>query len=387
MQTRTETTTRSEKFPPRPARPAKPAGPRSDEDMAMALARPGKGVKRDDVIFFATQLAVMVDTGVPLTDALEAIGSQSPNLGLRALVKELAEDVRGGVEFSVALEKYPHIFNNLFVALVKASEASGTMGRMLQRVSEYLEEQHKIRRKVIGAMTYPLCMLGFCILVVVGILVFIMPRFEKIYASKGSALPVPTQILMAVSHTLTNYWYAVLGGVIAAAAGAFWYLRTPAGQILMDQVRIRLPLLGKMYRKACLARSLRTMATMTTSGVPVLDGLEITARVSGNHFYSRMWLELAEGVREGQSLSGQLFSQTLVPATVSQMIDAGERTGRMAMVMDRVAKFCEDDLRNSIESLTSLIEPAMIIIMGGVIGGIAMALLLPVFSISKVMAK
>ncbi|MCY2927727.1 MAG: type II secretion system F family protein, partial [Planctomycetota bacterium] len=283
--------------------------------------------------------------------------------------------------------KYPAVFNNLFVALVKASEASGTMGRMLQRVSEYLEEEHKIRKKVIGAMTYPLCMLGFCVLVVVGLLVFIMPRFEKIYASKGSALPLPTQILMTVSHTLTDYWYAVLGGVVAAVVGAWWYLRTPAGRILMDQIRIGMPLLGKMYRKACLARSLRTMATMTTSGVPVLDGLEITARVAGNFAYSRMWREMADGVREGQSLAGQLFEKPLVPATVSQMIDAGERTGRMSQVMDRVAKFCEDDLRNSIESLTSLIEPAMIIMMGGVIGGIAMALLLPVFSISKVMAK
>ena len=155
----------------------------------------------------------------------------------------------------------------------------------------------------------------------------------------------------------------------------------------MDQVRIGMPLLGTMYRQAGLARSLRTMATMTTSGVPVLDGLEITARVAGNFAYSRMWREMADGVREGQSLAGQLFGKPLVPATVSQMIDAGERTGRMSQVMDRVAKFCEDDLRNSIESLTSLIEPAMIIMMGGVIGGIAMALLLPVFSISKVMAK
>ena len=353
----------------------------------MALAKPGKGVKRVDVIFFATQLAVMVDTGVPLTDALEAIGSQSPNMGLRALVKNLAEDVRGGVEFSAAMEKYPKIFSNLFVALIKASEASGTMGQMLQRVSEYLEEEQKIRKKVIGAMMYPLCMLGFCILVVVGILVFIMPRFEKIYASKGSALPLPTQVLLSVSHALTNYWYAALGGVVGAVVGAYLYLRTPGGRIMMDRLRIGLPILGKMYRKACVARSLRTMATMTTSGVPVLDGLQITARVAGNHFYSQMWLELADGVREGQSLAGQLFEKPLVPATVSQMIDAGERTGRMAMVMDRVAKFCEDDLRNSIESMTSLIEPAMIIVMGGVIGGIAMALLLPVFSISKVMAK
>ncbi|MEI7835577.1 MAG: type II secretion system F family protein [Planctomycetota bacterium] len=385
METKRETSTRQEKFgsSPRP----RAVAPRSDEDMAMALAVPGKGVKREDVIFFATQLAVMVDTGVPLTDALGAIGSQSPNLGLRALAKELAEDVRGGVEFSVALEKYPAIFNNLFVALVKASEASGTMGRMLQRVSEYLEEEHKIRKKVVGAMMYPLCMLGFCVLVVVGILVFIMPRFEKIYSSKGSALPLPTQVLMTVSHALTNYWYAVLGGVVAASVAGYWYLRTPAGRIMMDQLRINMPLLGKMYRKACLARSLRTMATMTTSGVPVLEGLEITARVAGNYAYSKMWRNMSDGVREGQSLAGQLFQERLVPATISQMIDAGERTGRMSLVMDRVAKFCEDDLRNSIESLTSLIEPAMIIIMGGVIGGIAMALLLPVFSISKVMAK
>jgi type IV pilus assembly protein PilC len=378
----TQATMRSE----RTAR-ARAAHPPGEADLEMQFATPGKGVRGDDVIFFATQLAVMVDTGVPLTDALDAIGEQSGNPGLRALVRELAGDVKGGTEFSAALEKYPRIFNNLFVALVRASEASGTMGRMLQRVSEHLEEQRKIRKKVKSAMTYPLCMLGFCVVVVVSLLVFILPRFEKIYASKGSALPAPTQVLMTVSHTLTGYWYAFLAGAIGAIVGTYSYVRTPRGRILLDRIRIRMPLLGPMYCKACLARSLRTMATMTTAGVPVLDGLQITARVSGSHSYEQMWLDVADGVREGVSLSQQLFDQELVPRTVAQMIDAGERTGKLSMVMDRVARFCEDDLRTSIDTLTSMIEPVMIIVMGLVIGSIAIALLLPVFSLSKVMAR
>lgn len=349
--------------------------------------KPGKGVKQDDVIFFATQMAVMVDTGVPLTEALDAIGDQSTNPGMQALIREVSEDVKGGTELSASLDKHPRIFGNLFVALMKASEASGTMGGMLQRVSEYLEEQRKIRKKVKGAMTYPICMLSFCVLVVIGLLVFILPRFEKIYGSKGAVLPVPTQILLAISHALTGYWYVILGCLGAVIAAAIWYVRTPAGRAVLDRLRISIPLIGPMYRKACLSRSLQTLATMLSSGVPVLESLEITAKVAGNEYYRQVWLDLAESTKEGSSLAEQLYRSDLVPATVTQMIDAGERSGRLPMVMDRVAKFCEDDLKARIQALTSLIEPAMIITMGIIVGGVAMALLLPVFSLSKVVAK
>jgi len=345
-----------------------------------------KKVRRDDVIYFASQLAVMVDTGVPLDEALDAIAEGTDHSGVEALVRDLSGKVKAGTEFSAALEDHPKVFSRLFISLMRASEASGTMGAMLQRVSEYLTSERDTRKKIKGALIYPACMLGFCVLVVAGLLIFVLPRFEKIYAGKGAILPAPTRALLALSNGLVNYWPFVLAGLIGAGVGLYFYLRSDGGRLLVDTLRVRVPVLGAMYRKAYLARSLRTMATMVSTGVSMLDGLEITAQVAGNHLYARIWRGLAERVKEGATLSDELLRCDLIPRTVTQMVHAGERTGKLDVVMNRVADYCESDLAVAVKSITSLIEPAMIIVMGLVVGGIAMALLLPIFSISKVVA-
>ena len=345
-----------------------------------------RGVKRDDIIFMSTQLAVMVDTGVPLAEALDSIAEQAASPGMKALVQDISEQVKGGVPLSEAMDRYPNVFGNLFVALMRASEASGQMGPMLQRASAYLQQERETRRKIKGAMIYPVCMLGFCALVVVALLAFVLPRFEKIYAGKGAALPGPTRFLLALSNGLVNNWALVLLFVAAAVTGVYFYVRSPSGRIMLDRIRIAAPILGGMYRKAYLARSLRTMATMVSTGVSMLDGLKISARVAGNHFYSQIWSDVAERVKEGSAMSEQLSHNPLVPSTVVQMIAAGEKTGKLGIVMNRVADFCEDEMNVAVKTVTSMIEPVMIIVMGLLVGGIAMALLLPVFSISKVMA-
>lgn len=345
-----------------------------------------KKIKRDDVIYFATQLAVMVDTGVTLTEALDSIAQQSEHPGMKALLQEVSEDVKAGVEFSTALEKHQKVFGTLFVSLMRASEASGTMGQMLQRVSEYLEQERETIKRIKGAMTYPLCMLSFCVVIVICLLIFVLPRFEKIYAGKSAILPAPTRALLTLSHVLVDYWPYIIVSVIGSAVGLYFYLRTPAGKSMMDSLRIRIPLLGPLYRKACLARSLRSMATMVSSGVSMLEGLDITSRVAGNEEYCKMWDDVSERVKEGCGLSDQLYECDLIPRNIAQMIDAGERTGKLGTVMNRVAKFCEDDLKVAVSTLTSMIEPIMIVIMGLIVGGIAMALLLPVFRLSKVVA-
>jgi type IV pilus assembly protein PilC len=343
-------------------------------------------VKRDDVIFFATQLAVMVDTGVPIAEALDCIAQGADNIALKETVTDLSNQVKSGVEFSKALESYPKVFNRLFVALMRASEASGTMGTMLQRLSEYLEQDRDTRKKVKGAMTYPVCMLSFCILVVIGLLVFVLPRFEKIYAGKGAVLPLPTRILLGLSGGIVHYWPIILAVVGATVAGIYFFARSPAGKIFFDDLRLRLPVIGPMTRKACLVRSLRTMATMVTTGVSILDGLQLTAEVAGNYFYSKMWTDIGKGAEEGMGLSQQLTGYNLVPAPITQIIAAGERTGQLGPVMNRAAGFCENDLRIAIKTSTDMIEPIMIVVMGAIVGGIAMSLLLPIFSISRVMA-
>jgi len=375
----------------RPGAPEmKPIGRQGGHAVAPAGAgsspRPKK-IKRDDIIFLANQLAVMVDTGVPLTEALDSINEQTEHTGLKAVISDVSVQVRAGVEFSAALARHPRVFSKLFVSLMRASEVSGTMGKMLRRVTQYLKAERDIRKQIKGAIIYPACMLCFCTLVVAMILIFVMPRFEKVYAGKAAVLPAPTRVLLAMSHGLVHYWYAVLGVILAVGAAIYWYFRTESGKTLLDKVRISLPIIGPMYRKSYLARSMRTMATMVGSGVGMLDGLAITAEVAGNRFYSQIWTNLADRVSEGSGLAEHLRASRIIPNTVAQMVSTGERTGKLELVMDRVAEFCEDDLKTSIKSATSLIEPAMIIVMGVVIGGIAMALLLPVFNVSKIMVR
>lgn len=355
---------------------------------ASQLAPPrDKKIRHDDVIFFATQLAVMVDTGVPLADALDCIAEQTVHTGLKKLVSDLAERVKAGVEFSKALESHPKHFSKLFVALMRASEASGTMGKMLQRVSEYMEQDRDTRKRIKGAMTYPVCMLSFCVLVVIALLAFVLPKFEKIYAGKGAALPMPTQILLSLSGVITGYWYLLILGLAGIIVGVYFYVRTPSGRMMLDNIRINMPVIGPMSRKACLARSLRTMSTMVSTGVGILDGLIITSQVAGNYYYAKIWTDLAEKIKEGSTLSSELFKCNLVPRSISQMIAAGEKTGKLSNVMDRVAGFCEDDLKVAVKTLTQMMEPVMIIVMGIIVGGIAIALLLPVFKLSKVITQ
>ena len=207
----------------------RPQGP------ASTFAAPPRRVRHDEIIFFANQLAVMVDTGVNLTEALDSIAEQSENLALKAVVRDLSDEVKGGTEFSAALEKYPKIFNGLFVALMKASEASGTMGQMLQRVSDYMTQEREIRKRIKGAMTYPVCMLIFCVLVVVAMLVFVLPRFQKIYAGKSAVLPLPTRLLLGLSSAIVTYWPFILVGLAGLAFGLYLYFRSPGGRLLVHR--------------------------------------------------------------------------------------------------------------------------------------------------------
>jgi len=347
---------------------------------------PLRHIRQDDILYFANQLAVMVDTGVPLTEALDAIAAQSDHTGMKAMLESIADRVKGGEEFSRALERYPKQFSRLFIAMMRASEVSGSMGVMLRRVCDYMAQERETVKRVKGAMVYPVFMLAFCSMVVIALLIFVLPRFQTVYQSRGAILPGPTQFLLNVSDGLCTHWPTLLGGAIVLGVSGGMMLRTPRGRTFMDGLKIRMPLVGPMYRKACISRSLRTMATMVTTGVSVLDGLKITASVSGNVHYEKIWLNLSERIKEGAGMADELFRCPLVPRTVSQMIAAGERTGRLGDVMNRLADFCDDDLKVAVRTLTTMIEPAMIVIMGLLIGGIALALLLPVFSISKVMA-
>lgn len=339
-----------------------------------------------DVILMTNQLGVMVDTGVTLSEALDAIAMQARNPAMEGLVDAISTQVKGGVEFSTALEQHPKVFGRLYVAMMKASEASGTMATMLQRLAEYLEQEQDLRRKIRGAMLYPVGMLVFSLLVVAAMIVFVLPRFQRIYEGRHAVLPLPTRALLGISSAVVDNWAYLLPAAVLAGVGLYLYLRSDSGRRLVDRARIRLPILGSMYRKAYMARSLRTMATMVGTGVSMLEGLEITARVAGNCDYRDVWLNVLGGVTEGGHLADELRGSDLIPPGVTQMIAAGERSGRLADVMNRVAKFCEDDLSAAIKVVTGVIEPLMIVFVGALVGSIALAMLLPIFTMSKVVA-
>ncbi len=344
-------------------------------------------VQADHVLFFTNQLAVMVDTGVPLTEALDCIVEQTDHAGAKAMVSTIADQVKGGVEFSAALARYPKAFDKVYISMVQASEISGTMGHMLERLAEHLRNQREMRKQVQGAMLYPTGMLIFAVGIVIAMMVFVLPRFQGIYAGKGAVLPKPTRALLATSDFLVNHWFWLLIGTAAVVAGAIAFLRTPTGRYHADRARLKLPAIGKLYEKVYISRSFRTLATMLSSGVDVLDGMRIAAGVAGNRLYRDMWLRVADGLKQGRTLSEEMFSTSLIPRGVAQMVASGDKTGRLASVMERIADFCESDLKIGIKAMTSMIEPVMIVIMGLIVGGIAMALLLPIFSISKVVAN
>ncbi len=352
-----------------------------------APRKPGsRRIKQTQIIYFANQLAIMVDTGVPLADALEATINDEPASSFRRVVEDVISRVQSGQEFSAALARHPKAFPKFFANIIKASEASGLLSTMLQRAAAYMNSQRETRKRIKGAMAYPLAMICFCIAVAIFLLTYLLPKFVTIFESRGAALPLPTQILIGVSQFLVNngYW---LGPSMLLLFGGAWFLsRQPTGRILTSWLKINTPIIGPMYRKGYITVTMRTMGTLIDSGVSMLETIAITRSIVGNHYYEELLHNVDEHLRKGNLLSDSLKGSDLYPHSVVQMILAGERAGQMGPVMDRVADFCEKDLNDAIKTMTTLIEPALVVFMGVFIGGVVMALLLPIFSLSRVIS-
>jgi type IV pilus assembly protein PilC len=378
----------------KPARGAAASGTASKTDGTSAdgglpLDAVGKNtkIKREELIHFTMQVSVMVDTGVPLSDALHSLSEQAFSDTFVAVLKTIDQDVTGGKDFSAALEQFPKIFPNYYVSLVRASEVSGTMGPMLRKLADYLVSQREMTKKVKGALIYPGFMFVMSVSVTIFLLTVVLPKFTAIFASRKAALPMPTQVLMGVSYSLLHYWYGWIFGGLAIAAGWLLLLRTEGGRRFWDWAKLRLPIFGGMFHKMYLARSLSTMGTMITSGVQVLDCLAIVKDVAENHYYRTMWEDVRTKVQNGQQLSEPLLKSGLIPKSIAQMIHSGEKTGELPNVLTRISSYMEEDLRASIKTATQFIEPVMIGIMGLMIGGVAIAMLMPILTISKVMSQ
>ena len=348
-------------------------------------------VKSAELILFTTQLSVMLDSGVVLSDALDAIFEQAEKGTLRTIIKNIAEDVKNGDNFSKALAGYPKVFDSMFISMVKASEASGTMAEMLNILSGYLTFESETRKRIKGALTYPFIMALMAVAATGTLMFFVLPRFMGIYEAKGAELPKLTQILVSFSKILGNFeiMTVIVTTAIIASVGLYYWTGTLSGQRVFDYIKIHTPVIGTMFVDTVVTRSMRIMATMVNTGVNLLDSIQVMQGSCQNYYFQRLWACVDEKIRDGYQLSESILispgSELIAPGIV-QMLKAGEKSGKLGEVCDKVSVFYEKKLEATIRNVMALIEPVMITILGSIIGTIAIALLLPVFRISTVIA-
>lgn len=346
------------------------------------------GPGRKDILNFTNQLAVMIRAGISLQESLESIGGQVTNQKFKVVITDLKNQIEAGQSFSQALAEHPEIFNNLYINMVAAAEVSGSLSSMLQKLAEYLDSETETRSQVKGAMVYPVIIAVMAVSVTVFLLCFVLPRFTAIFSGKEHLLPRPTKILMASSAFLRGYWYFIVPGV-GAALWSFWYfIGTTSGRLWWDKTKLSLPLIKTLCRSLYITRSLHTMGVLIRSGVPILSTISITAQIAGNVLYKKMWLGVHQEVRQGKKIASSLGQYNLMPGNVVQMIRSGEESGTMGDVLRDVSNYYARELKTVIKTVTSMIEPIMICIMGVLVGFIAMSIILPIFRMSSlVMGK
>lgn len=341
----------------------------------------GPGAK--DVLNFTSQLAVMIRAGISIRAAIEGISDQVENPKFKQMLQQMRRDVESGKQFSEALARYPKTFSPLYINMVRASELSGGFSKMLDRIAGYLAQQLETSSMVKGAMIYPGIIGTLAVFVTVFLLTFVLPRFMVIFKGKEAALPTPTKLLLAMSDFMTNYWYICLLGIGALVWGFLLLIKTDWGRLWFDKTKLTVPLFKKMFRALYISRSLHTMGQLINAGVPMLDTLSITAEISGNILYRRMWRNVYQSVKQGKKISMPLNKSPLLPRSVVQMIAAGEESGKLGEVLDEVSEFYGRELKAVIKSVTAMIEPIMIVVMGSIVGFIAMSIILPIFKLSQ----
>jgi len=341
----------------------------------------GPGLK--DVANFTNQLAVMIKAGISIRAAIEGIAEQTQHPKFKDILMQIKKDVESGKSFSEALSKHPRTFSPLYINMVKASELSGSFGHMLERIVEYLNAQMETRQMVIGAMIYPAIIFCMAVGTTTFLLLFVVPQFVLVFKGHEDKLPAPTKFLLFLSGIMRTYWYVILMALAAGLWSFFTMIHTQWGRLWWDKTKLTIPLFKKMFRALYITRSLHTMGELVNAGVPMLDTLAITADISGNLLYRRMWRAVYASVKQGKKISQPLARSPLLPRAVVQMISAGEESGKLGETLDNVSKFYNKELKATIKAVTSMIEPLMIVAMGGIVAFIAMSIILPIFKMSQ----
>ncbi len=345
------------------------------------------GPSRKDILHFTNQLAVMIKAGISLQDSLESIAANVKNEKFRAIIMDLKTRIEAGESFSQALGEHRDIFSNLYINMIAAAEISGSLSGMLQQLASYLDQEAETRSQVIGAMVYPVIILAMAVVTTLFLLLFVLPRFLSIFDGKEHLLPAPTKMIMAASTFMREYWFILLPAV-AGTFWLFWFMtRSGSGQRWWHQTKLRIPLLKTLCRSLYITRSMHTMGVLTNAGVPILDTIMITSQISGNVLFESMWKGVHEAVRQGKKIASSLGGYNLMPGSVVQMIQSGEESGTLSEVLQDVSEFYARELKSVIKMVTSMIEPIMIIVMGVLVGFIAMSVILPIFRMSSLVTS
>ncbi len=349
---------------------------------------PGIGgrVSDKDLTVFTRQFATMIDAGLPLVQCLEILSQQTENKHLAKVVVQVRQDVESGATLTDALKKHPKVFNDLYVNMTSAGEAGGILDTILNRLAVHIEKVMKLKKRVKSAMIYPAVVIGVAVAVLAIIMIFVIPVFAKMYEGFGATLPLPTQIVVTVSNFVASWTGGgiVLGSIILLAVGIRLAYKTQKGRMFVDRVLLRLPIVGILIRKVAVAKFTRTLGTLISSGVPILDGLQIVARTAGNRVIEKAVLETRQSVSEGKTLADPLSASKVFPPMVTSMIAVGESTGALDTMLSKIADFYEEEVDVAVANLTSLLEPVMIVFLGTTVGGIVISMYLPIFKLVSV---
>jgi type IV pilus assembly protein PilC len=344
-------------------------------------------VTNKDLVVFTRQFSTMIDAGLPLVQGLTILAEQSENPTFKAILKEITKDVEGGSTLAEAMKKHPKIFDSLFVNLVAAGEVGGILDTILRRLAQFIEKAEKLKSQIKGAMTYPIVVMAIAIIVISVILVFVIPVFEDMFKSFGSALPTPTQIVVNMSRFLKGNIHWIIIALIALGYGLKRYRNTAGGRKQTDTLFLKLPVFGNLLKKTAVARFTRTLGTMISSGVPILDALEIVAKTAGNVVIEEIIYEVRGSIAEGQTIAEPLSENDIFPGMVIQMIAVGEATGALDSMLEKIADFYDEEVDAAVAALTSMLEPLLMLFLGGSIGGLVIAMYLPIFGMAAAMGS
>jgi type IV pilus assembly protein PilC len=333
-----------------------------------------------DITIFVRQFATMIDAGLPLVQCLEILGNQQENPTFGALIKKLRSDVEEGATFADALRKHPKYFDNLFVNLVEAGETGGILDTILNRLATYMEKNEAIKAKIKGAMVYPVIVISVAVIVVIVLMVFVIPVFATLFTELGAELPLPTRIVLWLSHFIKRWIWFMIPAVIALIFAFRKYYATEQGRVVVDAALLKVPIFNDLIVKSSVARFTRTLGTLISSGVPILDSLEITAKASGNAIIELAILATRDSIKEGKTIAEPLEATEVFPSMVVQMISVGEQSGALDTMLSKIADFYEEEVDHAVEALTSAMEPMLIVFLGITVGGVVIAMYMPMFT-------